>query len=138
DPERDRHFMGLALDEARAALATGDVPVGAVLVGADGVILGQGRNRREAVKDPTAHAELEALRAAAAHAGAWQLPGSSLYVTLEPCLMCAGALVLGRIGRLIYGAEDPKAGAIGSLFRLAEDVRLNHRYPVTAGVCAEE
>jgi tRNA(adenine34) deaminase len=126
--------MGLALDEARAALATGDVPVGAVVVDAAGTVLGVGRNAREATGDPTAHAEVLALRAAAAARGEWRLDGCTLVVTLEPCTMCAGAAVLARVRRLVLGAWDPKAGATGSLWDVVRDRRLNHRLEVVGGV----
>ncbi len=126
--------MGLALDQARAALATADVPVGAVVVGPDGEVLGAGRNAREAAGDPTAHAEVLALRAAAAARGGWRLDGCTLVVTLEPCPMCAGATVLARVDRLVLGAWDPKAGAVSSLWDLVRDRRLNHRVAVVGGV----
>jgi tRNA(adenine34) deaminase len=133
--ERDEAWMAVALGEAAAAGAAGDVPVGAVLVSADGAELGRGRNRREQHGDPTAHAELEALRSAFAGAGAgWRREGSTLYVTLEPCPMCMGAVLLARVERLVYGASDPKAGAASSLYRLGEDARLNHRVAVRGGV----
>jgi tRNA(adenine34) deaminase len=130
--------MRAALDEARAALATGDVPVGAVVVDADGAIVGNGRNAREALADPTAHAEILALQAAAGVRRSWRLDGCTLVVTLEPCAMCAGALVLARVSRLVYGAVDPKAGAVGSLWDLVRDRRLNHRPEVVGGVRADE
>ncbi|HMA45950.1 MAG TPA: tRNA adenosine(34) deaminase TadA [Frankiaceae bacterium] len=130
--------MGLALAEARAAVATGDVPVGAVVVSAAGEVIGRGRNAREARQDPTAHAEVLALRAAAAAFGSWRLTGTTLVVTLEPCTMCAGALVLARVARLVYGAVDPKAGAVGSLWDVVRDRRLNHRPEVLGGVRAQE
>ncbi len=130
----DAALIGLALDEARGALATGDVPVGAVVVGRDGVVLGAGRNAREATGDPTAHAELLALRATAATLGTWRLAGCTLAVTLEPCTMCAGATVLARVERLVLGAWDPKAGATGSLWDVVRDRRLNHRVEVVGGV----
>jgi tRNA(adenine34) deaminase len=126
--------MGLALDEARAALTTSDVPVGAVVVGPDGEVLGAGRNAREATGDPTAHAEVLALRDAAATRGGWRLDGCTLVVTLEPCTMCAGATVLARVDRLVLGAWDPKAGAVSSLWDLVRDRRLNHRVAVVGGV----
>jgi tRNA(adenine34) deaminase len=126
--------MGRALDEGRAALSTGDVPVGAVVVSADGELLGLGRNAREATADPTAHAEVLALRAAARTRGSWRLDGTTLVVTLEPCAMCAGALVLARVARLVYAAADPKAGAAGSLLDLVRDRRLHHRVEVVGGV----
>lgn len=130
--------MQIALAEATAAGASGDVPVGAVVVDADGGLLGRGRNAREATGDPTAHAELLALRAAAAAHGQWRLSGCTLVVTLEPCTMCAGALVLARVDRLVYGAPDPKAGAAGSLWDVVRDHRLNHRPEVLSGVLADE
>lgn len=130
--------MQRALDEAALALEHGDVPIGAVLVDARGQLLGRGHNRREVDADPTAHAEVLALREAARALGHWRLNESTLYVTLEPCVMCAGALVNARLGRLVYAASDLKAGAIESLFRLADDARLNHRFPVTAGVLGAE
>jgi tRNA(adenine34) deaminase len=130
--------MRLALDEARAALATSDVPVGAVVVDSSGTVLARGRNRREVDADPTGHAEVVALRAAAAALGSWRLTGCTLVVTLEPCTMCAGAVVLSRVDRLVFGAFDDKAGAVGSLWDVVRDRRLNHRPEVVAGVCAEE
>lgn len=126
--------MGLALDEARAALATSDVPVGAVVVDSSGEVVGTGRNAREATGDPTAHAEVLALRAAALARGGWRLGGCTLVVTLEPCTMCAGAAVLARVDRLVLGAWDPKAGAVSSLWDLVRDRRLNHRLDVLGGV----
>jgi tRNA(adenine34) deaminase len=131
-------WMRLALVEARLAPATGDVPVGAVVVDADGAVVGRGHNGREALADPTAHAELVALREAAAGLGSWRLEGCTLVVTLEPCTMCAGALVLARVARLVYGAVDEKAGAVGSLWDVVRDRRLNHRPEVVAGVLADE
>jgi tRNA(adenine34) deaminase len=128
--------MRAALDEAR--LSSVDVPVGAVVVDADGAVLGVGHNEREAVGDPTAHAEIVALRAAASRVGSWRLSGTTLAVTLEPCTMCAGALVLARVSRLVYGAVDPKAGAVGSLWDVVRDRRLNHRPEVIGGVLADE
>jgi tRNA(adenine34) deaminase len=136
--QRYDEWMRLALDEARQAPATGDVPVGAVVVDADGAVVGRGRNAREAVADPTAHAEVVALREAAARLGSWRLDGCTLVVTLEPCTMCAGALVLARVARLVYGAVDEKAGAAGSLWDVVRDRRLNHRPEVVAGVLADE
>jgi tRNA(adenine34) deaminase len=130
--------MRLALDEARLALPSADVPVGAVVVGKDGQVLGRGHNVREAEGDPTGHAEVRALRAAAEAVGEWRLTGCTLVVTLEPCTMCAGALVLARVDRLVYGAEDPKAGAVGSLWDVVRDRRLNHRPEVVSGVLADE
>ena len=130
--------MRAALDEARAALATDDVPIGAVVVDGDGTVLGRGRNIREAAADPTGHAEIVALRAAATARGDWRLDGCTLVVTLEPCTMCAGAAVLARVDRLVFGAYDAKAGAVGSLWDVVRDRRLNHRPEVVAGVLAAE
>lgn len=131
-------LMEVALEEARLALPTGDVPVGAVVVGPDGVVVGRGRNAREATGDPTAHAEVLALRAAAATLGRWRLDDCTLVVTLEPCAMCAGAIVLARVPRLVLGAWDPKAGATGSVHDLVRDRRLNHRVEVVGGVLEAE
>lgn len=119
------------------AASFGDVPVGAVVV-RDGVVIGRGHNRREQDNDPTAHAEVIAIRQAAEALGAWRLTGSTMYVTIEPCPMCAGALVLARVDRLVYGAADPKTGATGSLWNIVQDERLNHRLDVTAGVLESE
>ena len=130
--------MRLALDEARAALATGDVPIGAVVLDPDGRVLASGRNVREAAHDPTGHAEVVALRAAAAQRGEWRLEGCTLVVTLEPCTMCAGAAVLSRVERVVFAAYDDKAGAVGSLWDVVRDRRLNHRPEVVTGVLAEE
>lgn len=130
--------MLAALAEARAALATGDVPIGAVVVGPDGDLLGVGRNVREADADPTGHAEVVALRAAATARGEWRLSGCTLVVTLEPCTMCAGAAVLARVDRVVFGAFDPKAGAVGSLWDVVRDRRLNHRPEVVGGVLEDE
>jgi tRNA(adenine34) deaminase len=130
--------MRAALDEARAALPTSDVPIGAVVVDRVGTVIGRGRNRREADLDPTAHAEVLALREAAASCGTWRLDGCTLVVTLEPCTMCAGAIVLSRVDRLVFGAFDAKAGAVGSLWDVVRDRRLNHRPEVLTGVLAEE
>jgi tRNA(adenine34) deaminase len=137
-PAGDEEWMRLALAEARAARDHGDVPVGAVLVGAGGAQLGSGQNRREQRADPTAHAELEALRAAARSLGSWRLDGATMVVTLEPCAMCAGALVLARVARLVFGCDDPKAGAVTSLWDLVRDPRLPHRVEVRRGVLADE
>jgi tRNA(adenine34) deaminase len=128
--------MRLALRQA--AGAGDDVPVGAVILDAGGQVLGTGRNERELTGDPTAHAEVLAIRAAAARIGGWRLTGCTLAVTLEPCTMCAGAAVLARLDRIVYGAVDPKAGAVGSLWDVVRDRRLNHRPEVIAGVLAEE
>ncbi len=133
--------MRLALRAARAAVRSGavdDVPVGAVVVGPDGSLLGVGANEREARGDPTAHAEVLALRAAADALGSWRLAGCTLAVTLEPCPMCAGALVLARVARVVFGAWDPKAGAAGSVWDLVRDRRVNHRPEVVGGVLEEE
>jgi tRNA(adenine34) deaminase len=130
--------MRVALGEAHAALSTDDVPVGAVVLDSAGVELGRGRNAREADGDPTAHAELIALRAAAAARDSWRLDGCTLVVTLEPCVMCAGAVVLARLDRLVYGAADPKAGAVGSVWDVVRDRRLNHRAEVISDVLADE
>ena len=129
--------MRQALAEAERALAHSDVPVGAVAV-RDGVIVGRGHNRREADADPTAHAEMIALREAARTLGGWRLVGVTLYCTLEPCPMCAGAMVAARLPRLVYGADDPKAGAVGSVVELLRDRRFNHQVAVSRGVLAEE
>jgi len=133
----DERWMRAALSEARTALEQDEVPVGAVIV-RDGLVIGRGHNQREGLKDPTAHAEMLALTAAAAHVQDWRLEGCTMYVTLEPCAMCAGAVVLARLGRLVYGAVDPKAGACESLYRIATDERLNHQVELAAGVLAEE
>ncbi|GAB7032069.1 tRNA adenosine(34) deaminase TadA [Streptomyces sp. NPDC021749] len=136
DPLRDPWIapMRLALGEAARAPGTGDVPVGAVVLSPDGTVLGTGHNEREATGDPTAHAEVLALRAAAEAVGEWRLTGCTLVVTLEPCTMCAGALVLSRVDRVVYGARDAKAGAAGSLWDVVRDRRLNHRPEVITGV----
>jgi tRNA(adenine34) deaminase len=132
------HAMRHALTEARRCRVSADVPVGAVVLGPDGQVLARGFNEREATADPTAHAEVVALRAASSALGTWRLSGCTLVVTLEPCAMCAGALVLARVDRLVYGAVDPKAGAVGSLWDLVRDRRLNHRPEVVGGVLADE
>ncbi|KWW98302.1 nucleoside deaminase [Carbonactinospora thermoautotrophica] len=130
--------MRLALDEARLAPATGDVPVGCVILDPTGAVIGRGHNEREEFGDPTAHAEMVAIRQAAAARGEWRLSGCTLVVTLEPCTMCAGAIVQARVDRLVYGAVDEKAGAVGSLWDVVRDRRLNHRPEVIGGVLAEE
>lgn len=130
-------MMRQALDEAEAAMEAGDVPVGAIIVH-DGRIIGRGRNQRELLQDPTAHAEMIALTAAAEAMRSWRLIGCTLYVTLEPCAMCAGAIVLARLDRLVFGAEDPKAGACGSLFNLVQDPRLNHQVRIEPNILPRE
>jgi tRNA(adenine34) deaminase len=130
--------MEAALTEARAALAGGDVPVGAVVVDPAGAVVGRGRNVRELHADPTGHAEVVALREAAAGRGEWRLDGHTLVVTLEPCTMCAGAAVLSRVERVVFGAFDDKAGAVGSLWDVVRDRRLNHRPEVVTGVLADD
>ena len=137
-PDRWAGPMRVALDEARAARATGDVPIGAVVLDPSGAPVGRGRNVREAVHDPTGHAEVVALREAARARGEWRLDGHTLVVTLEPCTMCAGAAVLSRVERIVFGAFDPKAVAVGSLWDVVRDRRLNHRPEVVSGVLAAE
>jgi tRNA(adenine34) deaminase len=133
----DEVFMDLALAEARAAAERGEVPVGAVVV-RDGEVIGRGRNLREASQDPTAHAEMLALRAASRTLRSWRLVGCAIYVTLEPCAMCLGAIIQARVERLVYGCADPKAGAVVSLFRLADHPGLNHHPAVTGGIRGRE
>lgn len=133
----DERFMRTALDEARVALEHGDVPVGAVLV-RTGEVVASAHNTRELTGDPTAHAEMHAIRLGAERLGGWRLGGCELYVTLEPCPMCAGAIVASRIDRLVFGAWDPRAGACGSLYNVPEDPRLSHRLEVVRGVLAQE
>jgi tRNA(adenine34) deaminase len=137
----DEQFMRLALREANAALETGEVPIGAVVVHenpkGDRRVIAAAHNQREQLRDPTAHAEMLAITQAAGALGNWRLSDCTLYVTLEPCPMCAGAIVLARLPRLVYGAVDPKAGAVATLYRLVDDPRLNHRAEVTSGVLAE-
>jgi len=130
--------MDLALEQARGATASGDVPVGAVVIDPAGAVVGAGRNRREADGDPTAHAEVIALREAARTTGTWRLDGHTLVVTLEPCPMCAGAIVLSRVARVVLGAWDPKAGAAGSVWDIVRDRRVNHRVEVVGGVREQE
>lgn len=130
--------MRLALAEADRAVEHGDVPVGAVVVSGDGVVLAQAHNRREELADPTAHAELLAIREATRGLPGWRLEGATVYVTLEPCAMCAGALVNARVAKLVFGASDPKAGAVVSLFQIGSDARLNHRFEVVGGFLATE
>ena len=132
----DTAAMEVALEEAAIAARAGEVPVGAVIV-VQGAIVARAHNRREATNDPSAHAELLALRQACEAAGSWRLPGATVVVTLEPCAMCAGALSAARVDRVVFGAADPKAGAVGSLYNLAADPRLPHEFAVTAGVLAD-
>jgi tRNA(adenine34) deaminase len=135
--EQDARFMQMAIEEARQAAAAGEVPVGAVVV-LNGEVIGAGGNRSIRDHDPTAHAEIVALRKATARIRNYRIPAATLYVTVEPCAMCAGALVLARIARLVYGCDDPKAGAVRSLYQIADDARLNHRVDVTSRVMANE
>jgi tRNA(adenine34) deaminase len=135
--KNDENFMRIAIDQARIAEENGDVPIGAVIVHNDQIIA-KAYNQREQLQDPTAHAEIIALTQAAAALETWHLNGCTMYVTLEPCCMCAGALVLARIDRLVYGCDDPKTGAVKSLYNIVQDERLNHRVEVTSGVLAEE
>jgi tRNA(adenine34) deaminase len=136
DPTRIDALMTIALDEARAALEHHDVPIGAVVAGPDGEVIARRHNERERLRDPTAHAEVLALRDAAAALGQWRLDECALIVTLEPCPMCAGAALNARVGLIAFGAADPKAGAVGSLYNLAVDPRLNHEMTVVSGVQA--
>jgi len=137
DPCSDERYMRMALAEAEAALEHEDVPIGAVVV-RDGVVIARAHNQRELLNDPTAHAEMIALTQAASAVGSWRLTGCTLYVTLEPCVMCAGAIVLARLPRLVYGANDPKAGACVSLYNVPQDERLNHRVEMASGILADE
>lgn len=137
EQQLDEHYMEIALGLAREALRQGEVPVGAIIVHA-GEIIACNHNRREALQDATAHAEILVLREAGARLGSWRLLETTLYVTLEPCPMCAGALVQARVSRLVYGAPDPKSGAAGTLYNIAADSRLNHRLEVRAGVLGEQ
>lgn len=134
---KDLEFMQLALEQAKLAPQLGEVPIAAVLV-LDGQVLAQGHNYREVWQDPTAHAEVVAIRKAAMRLGTWRLTGTTLYVTVEPCSMCAGAIIQSRITRLVFGARDPKAGACGSIFNIPAERRLNHRVQVTGGVLEQE
>lgn len=131
-------WMRFALEQARLAEEAGDVPIGAVVLDASGEVIGRGHNRRESTGDATAHAEVLAIREASVRRGQWRLDGCTLVVSLEPCAMCAGAIVLARLDRLVYGVADPKAGAVGSLWDLVRDRRLNHRPEVIGGVLADE
>ena len=133
----DEHYMQIALDEARIAAEEGEVPIGAVVVH-DGEVIARAHNRRETDADPSAHAEFRAMLEAARALGRWRLTGCTVYVTVEPCLMCAGLMVNARIDRCVYGAADPKGGAVGTLFDVSDDPRLNHSFRVTPGVCADE
>ncbi len=133
----DSYWMGAALREAGKAADKGEAPIGAVIV-RDGKIIGRGHNLREGKNDPTAHAEMIAIRKAAKKTDAWRLTGATIYVTLEPCLMCMGAIILSRLDRVVYGCGDPKGGAAGSLYDLSSDVRLNHRVALTKGVREDE
>ena len=133
----DAYFMRLALEQASQAAAVNEVPIGAVVVH-DGVVLAQAHNRRELDEDPSAHAEFSAMLAAARALGRWRLTGCTVYVTLEPCLMCAGLMVNARIDRCVYGAPDPKGGALGTLYDVSHDARLNHAFAVTPGVLQDE
>ncbi|MEX5214590.1 MAG: tRNA adenosine(34) deaminase TadA [Nitrospiraceae bacterium] len=135
--DKDPHYMRLALDHARLAAARGEVPIAAILVAGDRIVA-QAHNFRELWQDPTAHAEMVAIREAATRLGSWRLTDTTLYVTLEPCPMCAGAIVLARVSRLVFAAPDPKAGACGSLFNITQDRRLNHRVEVVSGVLERE
>jgi tRNA(adenine34) deaminase len=135
--QSEERWMELALAEADAGSATGEVPVGCVLVGADGVELSRGHNLRETLQDPSAHAEMVAIREAARKVGSWRIDGAVAYVTLEPCVMCAGALVHARVARVVYGCVDPKGGALETLFTIGRDARLNHRFEVAGGVLAD-
>jgi tRNA(adenine34) deaminase len=137
DAQTDRQYMRLALAEAQAAANEDEVPIGAIIVHANRVIA-SAHNQREQLRDPTAHAEMIAITQASVALGDWRLEDCTLYVTLEPCPMCAGAIVLARIARVVYGAADPKAGAVDTLYRLLDDQRLNHRAEITAGVLADE
>jgi tRNA(adenine34) deaminase len=133
----DAYWMGVALGEARKAARRGEVPIGAVVV-RDGTVLGRGYNLREGKQDPTAHAEIIAIRKASSKIGAWRLTGATIYVTLEPCAMCMGAILLARVDRVVFGCHDPKGGAAGSLYDLSDDSRLNHRVALTVGILREE
>lgn len=135
--DKDREYMQMAIEKARLAPALGEVPIGAVLV-MDGQVLSQVHNFREVWQDPTAHAEVVAIREAATRLGTWRLTGTTLYVTVEPCSMCAGAVIQSRISRLVFGARDPKAGACGSVFNLPDERRLNHRVEVVGGLMEQE
>ncbi len=134
----DEHYMMLAIEEAQKAERIDEVPVGAVLVNENGQITGTGFNRPVSTSDPTSHAEINAIRNAAQKAGNYRLPGTCLYVTIEPCIMCMGAIIHSRINRLVFGAPDPKWGAAGSLYNMPADQRLNHRLEVVSGICEDQ
>lgn len=134
----DEYFMRLAIKEATVAFSKGEVPVGAVLVGKDGEIISSAHNEREFLRDPTAHAEILVLRAGSTIFDNWRLIGATLYVTKEPCIMCAGAIINSRIDRVVYGCSDPKGGAVESLYSILSDKRLNHKVRITAGILKEE
>ena len=134
----DERFMRLAIEQARIAGRMGEVPIGAVITDGEDKVVSSGYNLREAGNDPTGHAEIIAIKKAGEALGSWRLEGSVLYVTIEPCLMCMGAIILARIKRLVFGARDPKAGAVFSVYQIGNDRRLNHTVEVTEGVCAEE
>ena len=135
--KNDEAYMRMALEEAEAAATEGEVPIGAVVV-CDGRVVARAHNRRETDADPSAHAEFSAMVAASRELGRWRLTGCTVYVTLEPCLMCAGLMVNARVDRCVYGAADPKGGAVGTLFDVSHDPRLNHEFSVTSGVMANE
>lgn len=134
----DEKFMRLAIEQAQIAGRIGEVPVGAVITDGRDIIVSSGYNLRESENDPTAHAEVIAIRRAGEVFGSWRLEGATIYVTIEPCLMCMGAIILARIGRLVFGARDPKAGAVFSVYDIGSDCRLNHTVEVTEGICMEE
>lgn len=134
----DEKFMRLAIEQAQIAGRIGEVPIGAVITDGRDIIVSSGYNLRESGNDPTAHAEVIAIRKAGEAFGSWRLEGAAMYVTIEPCLMCMGAIILARIGRLVFGARDPKAGAVFSVYDIGNDRRLNHTVEVTEGVCTEE
>ena len=137
DAAEDERFMRMALEEAAAAAEEGEAPIGAVVV-CDGAVVARAHNRRETDADPSAHAEFAAMVAASRALGRWRLTGCTVYVTLEPCLMCAGLMVNARVDRCVYGAADPKGGALGTLYDVSHDPRLNHEFAVTSGVLADE
>jgi tRNA(adenine34) deaminase len=137
-PLQDCHYMNMAVQQAREAQALGEVPIGAVLVDGDGMVIAASGNRRESWQDPTAHAELIVLRQGARRLESWRLLNTTLYVTLEPCVMCMGAIILARVPQLVFGAHDPRAGAVGSIYDLSVDERFNHSVEVRSGVNAAE